>query len=331
MTWRRARVGIRLVLAVLGVGLFAVFVARVGWGRVLRLLRSLGPSALAMPGPFVAVYIFEALGWRYAFPGRQGHELSYWSLLKCRQAGETLSHVVPTGNLAGEPVKAYLVQRRGVSALAAGASIVISKTVQGMAQVAYLAIGAAAAWPYLGEALSSRLAVVAVPVLSVGAIAVLLVAQRQELFTKLSKLVQRAGIGAQWLARNEEFIGRLDEQVFGYYRCEPRAFARSFAGYLAGWLSGSLEVLLAARLLGVPVSPGQAVFIEAFIGVVKALGFFIPGSAGVQDAGIVLLCHLVDLPESFGVAYALLRRGREAFYVIVGGVFLATENRRRAD
>jgi len=46
---------------------------------------------------------------------------------------------------------------------------------------------------------------------------------------------------------------------------------------------------------------------------------------GVQESGVLLLFHLFGLPAPVGVAYALIRRGRELFYVLVGGALLFSE------
>ena len=55
------------------------------------------------------------------------------------------------------------------------------------------------------------------------------------------------------------------------------------------------------------------------------MGIFAPAALGVQETGIVLLFQLLGLPAPIGVAYALLRRGRELFYVLVGGALLYSE------
>jgi uncharacterized membrane protein YbhN (UPF0104 family) len=86
-----------------------------------------------------------------------------------------------------------------------------------------------------------------------------------------------------------------------------------------------LEVLLVAHLVGIPVTWQEALAIEAFASVAKAIGAFAPGSIGVQESGIVVLFRLFGLPDVLGIAYAILRRGRELLYVIVGGALLLTE------
>ena len=90
-------------------------------------------------------------------------------------------------------------------------------------------------------------------------------------------------------------------------------------------MADTLEILLVAHLLGVHMDWQQAFALEAFIAVAKAVGMFSPGSMGVQEIGVVFLFKLFGLPESLGCAYALIRRGREFVFGIVGWSFIVAE------
>jgi uncharacterized membrane protein YbhN (UPF0104 family) len=87
----------------------------------------------------------------------------------------------------------------------------------------------------------------------------------------------------------------------------------------------TLDSFLVAWLLGMPMAWLQALAIEAFIGVARILGFLTPGSLGVQETGITLVCSLAGLPPEFGPAYAIIRRGRDACYAALGWFFLYLE------
>jgi uncharacterized membrane protein YbhN (UPF0104 family) len=80
--------------------------------------------------------------------------------------------------------------------------------------------------------------------------------------------------------------------------------------------------LLVCYLLGTPVDWSQAIAIEAFITVAKAMGLFIPGALGVQESGFVFLFLLFGLPAALGVSYAIFRRGRELIFATIGATML---------
>ena len=70
--------------------------------------------------------------------------------------------------------------------------------------------------------------------------------------------------------------------------------------------------------MGVPITWSQALVVEAFTGVAKLLGVWLPGSIGVQESGIILMGKLVGLPGTFVAAYALIRRARELIFAGMG-------------
>jgi uncharacterized membrane protein YbhN (UPF0104 family) len=124
------------------------------------------------------------------------------------------------------------------------------------------------------------------------------------------------------LANRAESLRQLDERLFDFYRKDRRHFFLSTATYFAGWLTDTLEILLVSHLLGMPIDFSHALAIEAFIGVAKALGIFVPGALGVQESGIVFLCYLFAVAPALGVTYAIIRRGRDVIYAAIGWTIL---------
>ena len=90
-------------------------------------------------------------------------------------------------------------------------------------------------------------------------------------------------------------------------------------------MTDTLEILLVSYLLGMPVDWSQAIAVEAFISVAKAMGLFIPGALGVQESGFVFLFLLFGLPAALGVSYAIFRRGRELIFAAIGAAMLYCE------
>ena len=77
----------------------------------------------------------------------------------------------------------------------------------------------------------------------------------------------------------------LDATIVSFYRREPRRFYASTLLYLVGWMLDTVEIYLVAQLLDMPITLSQAVVMEAFTGVAKVLGMWLPGSLGVQESG----------------------------------------------
>ena len=319
------RAALRWTLLLLGLALFAWFIYRAGPAEILASVSRLGWLALVVPLPYFLVYVFDTWGWYLAFGGNKAARPSFLTLFRVRWAGESINSVIPSGYVGGEALKAYLLHRRGVPGLTASTSVVASKTCQVLAQVAFIGIGAAAAQSHLPADSGARRGMMFVMLASVIVIALLFVLQRRGMFNSLRALFSRLHIRIKILERNEAHLRQLDEEIYTFYRRSPGRFFFTTLIYLLGWLADALEIYVVCALLGLPLSWSEAVAIESFVSVAKAVGIFAPAAMGVQESGILLLFHLFGLPAPIGVAYALLRRGRELAYVLVGGALLYSE------
>ncbi len=67
----------------------------------------------------------------------------------------------------------------------------------------------------------------------------------------------------------------------------------------------------------------SAFSIAAISVLIKAAGFFIPGSLGAQEGGYLLLLLTFGYDEVTGIAFALIRRLREVLWIMIGLVLLA--------
>jgi putative membrane protein len=306
----------------LGLALFAWFVHRAGWREVAARFEQVGPWLLVGLLPYLLVYVLDTLGWRFAFPPDNSRP-SYFTLLRIRWAGEAVNNVVPTGYVGGEAVKAWLLHRRGLSLLRATTSVVVSKTAQVTAQVVFIALGAALAVTLLPPTSTARPGFALLAAGTLAALGLCFWIQSHGLFSFVRVVALRLRI--RKLAEKQTQLRQLDDQIFGFYRKEPRSFAAAGVAYLAGWLADAMELFVVSHLLGFPMDYGTAIVIESFISIAKALGFVVPGALGVQESGVWLLFALFGFTESQAVTYAILRRGREVIYAAVGTALLYAE------
>jgi len=317
---------LRATLLLLGLALFGWFIYRAGPAEIFASVAHLGWLSLIVPLPFFLVYVFDTLGWYLAFGRYAASRPSFLTLFRVRWAGESVNSVIPSGYVGGEALKAYLLQLRGASGLTASTSVVVSKTCQVLAQVAFICIGAVAAQSVLATDSGTRRGMMFVVLASLCVIALLFALQRHGMFNSLRALFSRFSIRLEIFERNAAHLRQLDEQIYAFYHRSPGRFVAVTLVYLLGWLADALEIYVVCPLLGLPLSWSEAIAIESFISVAKAVGIFVPAAIGVQESGVLLLFHLFGLPAPIGVAYALLRRGRELLYVLVGGALFYSED-----
>lgn len=316
------RKALKLLLLAAGLGLVAWLLWRADPAGVWRMVSDLGPWAPLLLCPYGLVYTIDTLGWRFAFGARLPHPLTFGRLLRIRWAGEAVNALVPSGYLGGEAVKVYLVHRAGVSGWTGATSVVVSKTVQVLTQVLFISLGACLGAIHLPAASPFRTALWSITGIAAGVAALLVGAQYYGFFRVLNRLAGFSRRWRDWFEKHRSRIHEVDEGIRSFYHHQPRWFFLSAVAYLAGWLCDTLEIWLVSSLLGWGVDWPRAAAMEAFIGVAKALGTFVPGSIGVQESGVALLFRAFGLSPSQALAYALLRRARELVYAAVGLVLL---------
>lgn len=319
------RTAARVILLMAGLALFAWFVQRAGLGEIWRTCAKLGWLAPLALLPYAVIYVADTLGWRFAFAGNTALPVSFWRLYLIRWCGESVNNVVPSAYIGGESVKVYLLHKRGVPAGQAAASVIVGRTLQMLTQVLFIALGAAAFLSMADPESTVRRGMVFVLAGSVAAVAALFWLQSHGMFSIFFRVLSKLGLRSATLESKREKLEQIDQRVVDFYRSDRRRFLASAGGYFGGWLLDTLDIYLVAWLLGMPIGWTQALAVEAFISVAKMLGLFVPGALGVQESGIVLVCRLAGLPDALGLAYAIIRRGRDVVYASFGWLLLYLE------
>lgn len=315
----------RLLLLAAGLALFAWFIQRAGVEEIWRTCLNLGWLAPLALVPYAVIYAADTLGWRFAFSGSVSLPVGFWRLYFVRWCGESVNNVVPSAYIGGESVKVYLLHKRGVPAGQAAASVIVGRTLQVLTQVLFIALGAAAfLWiadpgSHVQRGMAFALAG------SVAAVAGLFWLQSHGMFSVTFRALSKFRLRFASLESKRQKLEQVDRRVVDFYRNERRRFALSAGAYFTGWLLDTLDIYLVAWLLGMPIHWTQALAVEAFISVAKMLGLFVPGALGVQESGIALVCRLAGLPDALGLAYAIIRRGRDVVYASIGWLLLYFE------
>jgi putative membrane protein len=317
---------LRVLVLVAGLALFGWFVHRAGAAEIWRTVSRLGWSAPLVLVPFTCTQAADALGWFFAFGKRDRHGVPFRSFYRVRWSGEAVNNVIPSATVAGEAVKIYLLHKRGIAGHDATASVIVGRTIQTLMQVSFIALGAAAFLHVAGHKPGVAPAMIAILAFSLTLLGAMIWLQARGIFALLVRLADKFGAGrTAWHARVAALVN-IDRQVLDFYRHDRRHFLLSAGGYACAWLlCDTMDIYLVSWLLGMPVDWLHALAIESFIGVSRLIGFLVPGSIGVQETGITLICSLAGLPQAFGPAYAIIRRGRDLAFVGIGWLMLYAE------
>lgn len=299
---------LKRLLLVLGLLLVVVLLYRIGREPIVEALRRLAWWEFALLCvPYGLMMVADTLGWRYAFL-RDG--APFGRLYAARVVGEAVNLVTALGQVGGEAVKVWLV-RRDVSYAESIPSVIIAKTTITIAQTLFLAIGVVVAWIALDVGAGIREAMVwllLVAALAVGGF----------VGVQVSGLVARGGRLLRVLGAGEAHAASLDRALQRYYRHEWRRFALSIGFHLAGWLLAAAEALVMLWALEIDVDLLVATVVEALGSGVRFVTFLVPASLGALEGANAAAFDALGLGAGAGLAFSLLRRARQAVWVLVG-------------
>jgi uncharacterized membrane protein YbhN (UPF0104 family) len=259
-----------------------------------------------------ASVVADTFGWRFTLPAERP---AFHRLLAARCAGEAVNLLTALGSVGGEAVKAWLL-RSEVPYEASVPSLILAKTTLIVAQALLLVLGLLIAW-ITGVAGSTLLAAMAilllVEVLAIGGF----------ILVQNAGLVARAGWALSWLGlRSRHQAQRIDGTLRHFYRREWRSLLLSVGAHLAGWLIGALEGLVILKTLDLPATLATAAVLEALGSGVRFATFFIPASLGTLEGANSAAFAAFGWAASAGLAFTLVRRGRQAVWIAVGAAIL---------
>jgi putative membrane protein len=295
------------------VAVLATF-AVAGWGLPLVALLHLIPLAL------------DAASIRVMFDTTEVRSSMRDAVLS-RWVGESANSFLPAGPIGGPVVMARYFAQHGMSMRDAAAGVTVSTTLQALAQMIFALMGVAMLGAHGGQ--GSEHAVLT-PLLIAGGVLTFCVTgfyvmQRRGLFGKLMRATRRFSGKRDWSQVTSQ-ADAIDLAVRDAYGRTGRVIA-SFLLSLVGWVIGTAEVYLILQLLQSPVSWGDALLLESLGQAIRAAGFAIPGSLGVQEGGFLLLAPLAGLRPETALALSLAKRAREVLLGLPGLLYLHLSER----
>lgn len=320
----------RWLLLLLGVATLGVLVYQVNTEDLFARFVALGWRAPLVLWPYCLVALVD--GWAYSFtlPRDGVARPPLLSLIMIRLAGESVNTLTPTAYLGGEPVKAMLLVKRGLTTAGSTVSVVVAKTALTVGQIVFVLLGIMLTLERFEVVRDGDVLFVALCLGGVAVVALLVRWQQRGLFVKLARFAERIGLRGARFQRFASVAPEIDRELGGYYRTRGRDFAITTALHFLGWLLGTVEVKVFADLLQYPISWRDAFIIEAISQPLALGSALIPGAIGVREAGGVAIFGLLGLDESAGLALWLLRRVREAAFSGIGLLYLMYATRVRA-
>jgi len=324
---RNSAVTRRLLLALVGIALIVVLVARVGLGAIARHFAGVGFEILWLAVPYVIGTAIGAVPWVWLLPeaGRPGLGGAIVSRLTASGANTLL----PFFALAGEPARLLWIKPE---VRAAGtAALVVDRVIYNCASAVFLLAGVVVALvaTQMPRPVALVAALIGVVVLLV-TLGIAFAVSRYGLGARLERFVrQRLLLGQSPAA----FGADVDRTLRGLWR-GPRL--RLWLGFLTHFVSRVVlgaEVYVALWVLDVPVGPAVALVLSTVCVATGAVGSAIPGQLGVLEGGQALVTATLGMDPSVGISLVLLTRLRQLLFAPLTVILISTarSSERAAD
>ncbi len=303
--------------------------------EVFALLRARGPILALSLCPYLLVLSLDAAGWRTLL-STLGRDVSPWRVFWVRTSTEAIHRSLPGGAVAAEAMKPYLLRESaGVPISETTASLAMSKVLTVATQSLYIAIASAIAFGSLGSSpfawISLLTALLLAAVTAVGAFLM----GHGAVAGKLYRVIHRIPLPRlrTWIAEKERAFLDTDQHSTELFRARKRQLAKCAVLFLAAWLSESLDSWISLRLLGVRVSYANVLSFDSLVSLIRSLAFFLPGALGVQDLSYMAFLRAFGIADDTNLvmAFVLLKRAKEVFWILTGLIALVTiQNLRRS-
>jgi putative membrane protein len=286
-------------------------VASVGWGMLgLALVRA-------------ATVSIAGAGWWLLFPADRPLRLGTAILLRFIREG--INSLLPLTQVGGDIISARLLTFWGVPGSLGAASLIVDVLMQAATQFLFAALGIMTL-----VALGTDATVAGAAATSLAVAAPLLggfyVAQRQWGHRLLQSALRHINGDSSW-----RLLGTVDavyQNLSSIYAQRSRLTASGFV-HMIGWLVGIAEVLIVLRCMGLPASIGEALVIESLIQAVRGAAFAVPSALGAQEAGLILLCGLFQIPSDQALALSFIKRAADLVIGVPGLIALQILEGRR--
>ncbi len=313
----RSALSHRWFAGVLPFAAVVVLVGGVAGNSALRALlldawaRISGQAVLVtLPGQLAANMFYAAA----LFAMRPGVSLSASFVSRLlRDAGCNLLLVMPG---LGEAIGARVLVLAGARGRAAITATALDALAEAAAQLPYIALAIAVLprfWSMMRLPLPRGGGVVGI----VAGLALLLAGA--------ALWVRRNG-SARWLRHVRVEFALLRREM----RRQNRGFPAAIGYHFFGWAMGGLQLWLAARVLGFPVSPFAALAIDSVAYAARGIAFFVPAGVVLQEAGLVGAGLVFGLAAPQALALGLVLRLRDIVFGVSLLAWPVLEWRRRS-
>lgn len=314
------------VLLAAGLGLLVWLVYHVGAQLIFDYLRKLGWNFFPFISVSIVTYLLFTVSWNTFLEGHD-YEISFWRLFMIKATGEAVNTINPLGFGGGDPVRILLL-KKDVPIPEGTASVVVDRTLNAMAMLAFMLVGILIAFIEFDLPLSLQIGFPISLIFMFWMTYYWYKRQHDGVFQFLVDILVKLKIKKTWSEDTLQKVKQIDRYITEFYKHNKKGFYFAFFLQFISRILGVLEIYLAAYYLGADLNWTSAYLLASVTVIINLIFVFIPGSIGVMEgayAGIFLLNHQ---NPAVGTSIGILRRIRMLIWTAIGLYYIYHQDRK---
>ena len=308
-----------IIFGLVGLLLFAYFVRKAGVGLITSRIQELGAGFLLILVVSSGRYVVRALAWTRCI--EPPFHLRFRDAFAARIMGDALGNVIPFVSAAvSEPSKAVFVKDR-VPLIVGLSGLAIENIFYGLSVAIFIFSGTATL--LLTFSLPRPLRYASIGALTVTVVIVplayLIIRRQSRFLSRALGFIGDRGIVPGLITKVRPRAESLEERIYGFYAKSERSFLSIFALDMCFHVAGVIEVFIVLSFISpTPPTITQAFILESVNRIINVAFKFIPLRAGVDEGGTGQVSKVLGFARGIGETLAVVRKGRELFWVAIG-------------
>ena len=308
-----------IIFALVGLLLFAYFVSKAGVGLITERIQELGAGFLLILVVSSARYVVRALAWTRCI--EPPFKLPFRDAFAARIMGDALGNVIPFVSAAvSEPSKAVFVKDR-VPLMVGLSGLAIENIFYGLTVAIFIFSGTATL--LLSFSLPKPLRYASIGALTATVVIVplvyLIIRRQSRFLSRAIGYIGDRGIVPGLMTKVRPRAESLEERIYGFYAKSERSFVSIFALDMCFHVAGVVEVFIVLSFISpTPPTITHAFILESVNRIINVAFKFIPLRAGVDEGGSGQVSRVLGFARGIGETLAIVRKGRELFWVAIG-------------
>lgn len=310
---------------IVGLGILAAILYYVGWQGIAREIYKLGwLGCLALAANYLLTFFFWALTWRIIL---RSYEIDapWRAVLRALVSGYTVGYLTPSMYFGGEPIRVYVFSKElGLPQPRLYATVFVTKLLEAVSLILFVLLGV-----FYALFAGGNLSQIQRQSLFYGAIiftfwvflGILNFTLNLGLATRLMRQLRRLLPWKGLLVKAEEKVAEVEREIRQAFHQSSKlpatalALLTSFVANLLIYLRPQIFFYFTQEKL---FSLADLSLVYALSVILASLFWITPGGIGIAEGGWIGILTLVGVEKAGAVAFALMLKGFELTFVILG-------------